>query len=181
MPEGYQSWPDHRFYVDQAVVPFGFGLAYTKFQYKVSPLGLGAAGSISLAPVQAMLRATAEAGRTFPATDTVSAAAPLATFQVNVTNVGSMDADDVVLGFLKPPGAGTLGVPLQTLFGFERVHVAVGQTVSVFIYPTLLGFTQVGEDGLRFVLPGDYSFEFGAAETASVGMGFAKHTVTTTL
>ena len=47
-----------------------------------------------------------------------------------------VDADDVVLGFLKPPGAGVGGTPLQTLFGFERVHVKVrvhdpgGVTVS---------------------------------------------------
>ena len=36
-----------------------------------------------------------------------------------------------VLGFLVPPGAGERGVPLQTLFGFERVHVKAGQTVMV--------------------------------------------------
>ena len=39
-------------------------------------------------------------------------------FSVNVTNTGSVDADDVVLGFLTPPGAGEDGVPLQSLFGF---------------------------------------------------------------
>ena len=46
---------------------------------------------------------------------------------VQVTNTGSVDADDVVLGFLEPPGAGDKGVPLQTLFAFERVHVKAGQ------------------------------------------------------
>jgi hypothetical protein len=30
-----------------------------------------------------------------------------------VTNTGSVDSDDVVLGFLVPPGAGTDGIPLQ--------------------------------------------------------------------
>jgi beta-D-xylosidase 4 len=39
--------------------------------------------------------------------------------QVNVTNTGSVDSDDVVLGFLTPPGAGQNGVPIQQLFGFE--------------------------------------------------------------
>ena len=58
-------------------------------------------------------------------------------FSVNVTNSGMVDADDVVFGFLTPPGAGTGGVPLKQLFGFERVHVKAGQTVSVFLYPTL--------------------------------------------
>lgn len=53
-------------------------------------------------------------------------AAPLVNYMVNVTNSGEMDADDVVLGFLVPPNAGKDGVPLQTLFGFERVHVKAG-------------------------------------------------------
>ena len=39
--------------------------------------------------------------------------------KVTVTNTGKLDADDVVLGFLTPPGAGQNGVPLQTLYGFE--------------------------------------------------------------
>jgi hypothetical protein len=32
---------------------------------------------------------------------------------LQVTNTGSVDSDDVVLGFLVPPGAGTDGIPLQ--------------------------------------------------------------------
>ena len=32
---------------------------------------------------------------------------------VNVTNTGAVDSDEVVLGFLVPPGAGMEGVPLQ--------------------------------------------------------------------
>ena len=56
-----------------------------------------------------------------------------ADFFVNVTNTGSRDADDVVLGFLVPPGAGANGVPLQELFGFERVFVPAGQTVTVYL------------------------------------------------
>jgi hypothetical protein len=49
----------------------------------------------------------------------------------------------VVLGFLKPPGAGVAGVPLQTLYGFDRVHVPAGKTVTVELYPSLADFTQV--------------------------------------
>jgi hypothetical protein len=35
-----------------------------------------------------------------------------------------------VLGMLLPPGAGQGGVPLQTLFGFERVHVKKGEVCN---------------------------------------------------
>ena len=40
-------------------------------------------------------------------------AAPLVAYEVNVTNTGSMDAEDAVLGMLVPPGAGTNGVALK--------------------------------------------------------------------
>ena len=91
-----------------------------------------------------------------------------------VTNSGKMDADHVVLGMLKPPGAGTNGVPLQTLWGFERVHVKAGQTVTVEMYPSISEFTQVDVAGARNVHPGRYTVHFGI-ESMPSDQGFAKH------
>ena len=54
-----------------------------------------------------------------------------ASYWVNVTNTGPVDSDDVVLGFLVPPGAGTNGTPLQQLFGFEVRVVCRGQESSL--------------------------------------------------
>merc|ERR1712070_887874 len=90
-------------------------------------------------------------------------------FSVNVTNTGTRDSDDVVLGFLTPPGAGTNGVPLKVLFGFERVHVKAGETVTVFLYPALTDFAQAGADGKLRAVPGKYSVHFGIAETHAHG------------
>ena len=103
--------------------------------------------------------------------------APLARFVVNVTNTGTRDADDVVLGFLEPPGAGTGGIPRQTLFGFERVRVGAGETVSVLLYPDLLTFSQVDALGRRRALPGEYTVRFGLKETAPLGMGLVERMV----
>jgi hypothetical protein len=80
----------------------------------------------------------------------------------------------VVLGFLVPPGAGTNGVPLQELFGFERVFVPAGQTVTVYLGAQGVRFTQAGQDGVRRALKGGYTVRFGVAETAEQGMGFAE-------
>lgn len=53
--------------------------------------------------------------------------AAIVEYTISVTNTGLVDADDVVLGFLTPPRAGIGGVPLQSLFGFERVHLRSGK------------------------------------------------------
>jgi pre-mRNA-splicing factor SYF2/beta-D-xylosidase 4 len=159
----------HRFYVDKPVVPFGFGLSYTTFAYDVSS---DQQGPLSLDPVRTLLAATKEAGRTFPSSETLTSAAPLVNYYVNVTNTGTMDADHVVLGFAAPPGAGVDGVPLQTLFGFERVHVKAGETVTVNIYPSLTDFTNTMLDGTKEPAVGEWTFRFGVKEAGDHGQGF---------
>merc|ERR1712232_1087543 len=101
-----------------------------------------------------------------------------APFTMEVTNMGAIDADDVVLGFLTPPGAGKDGVPLQTLFGFERVHVKAGQSAKVVINSELSEFQQVDSEGRRYALPGEYLVKFGVQ---APGMGYAEARVQATL
>jgi len=162
----------HRFYTDKAVVPFGFGLSYTTFTY--APYEARGATLVSLAPVRDMLASVHKEGRTFPSTDALAAAAPLVNYWVNVTNTGTVDSDDVVLGFVVPPGAGKDGIPLQTLFGFERVHVKAGATVAVNLYPSLAEFTHTLLDGTKALMAGEYTFKFGVQSTAKHGQGYAE-------
>jgi hypothetical protein len=138
------------------------GLSYTSFTYTPS----ASATSVSMAPVTEMLATTYEAGRTFPSSHLLAASAPLANYMVNVTNTGKMDADDVVLGFLVPPGAGKDGVrhrrfffeslvnstydgggccaptstmrsSLSTLCSYQHISRAVACFSWLLIYPTL--------------------------------------------
>ena len=171
-PRGTNPGRTHRFYVDTPVIPFGFGLSYTRFAYAVQ----ATSRAISLDAVRELLRATREARRAFP-TIADAAAHPLVGYTINVTNTGTVDADDSVLGFLVPPGAGVGGVPLQTLFGFERVHVRAGETVDVTLYPTLLDFTFTTTDGTRQALTGTWGVKFGVAETRPHGQGYAETTL----
>ena len=98
-------------------------------------------------------------------------------FVINVTNTGTVDADDVVLGFISPPGAGTDGLPLKELFGFERVHVKAGQTTTVWLYPAMTAFSQTSRNGERTPLSGEYRVSFGVGESARLGMGFAETSI----
>jgi len=171
-PRGTNPGRTYRFYTGTPVLPFGFGLSYTTFSYSIVEFPRS---GISLEPVSAMLSDSLKSGRNFPSLKKLMA--PLAKYQVNVTNTGNYDADDVVLGFIVPPGAGQNGVPLKFLFGFERVFVPRGRTVSVFLYPSLGDFTQVDVSGKRVPIAGEYTVQFGVPETREMGQGFIQHKI----
>jgi len=174
-PNGTNPGRTYRFYTGTPVIPFGFGLSYTTFSYALVQYPQNGE-VISLDPVRSMLEKTATQGRSFPSLE--SLAVPLAAYQVNVTNTGQYDANDVVLGFIVPPDAGKDGIPLQYLFGFERVFVPRGKTVSVVLYPTLGDFTKVDVNGVRIpVVPGEYTVRFGLQETYKYGQGLAVHKI----
>lgn len=173
-PNGTNPGRTHRFYTGKPVLPFGYGLSYTTFKYELHAHP-PSDRVVSLAPVRALLDQAAGAGRTFVKLD--DAKAPRVQYAINVTNTGTVASDDVVLGFVTPPGAGKGGVPLQSLFGFERVHVRAGETVTVWLYPTLAELSLVGEDGMRHAAAGEYTVSFGVREAAT-RMGFVRHAFT---
>ena len=88
---------------------------YTTWTYTPVP-GPVPPSAARFAAVDAAVRAH-NAGPTAFGTIPASLKEVAVDFSVNVTNTGSVDSDDVVLGFLVPPGAGVDGVPLQELFG----------------------------------------------------------------
>ena len=190
MRPGPSAWPPgtnpgrtYRFFTGTPVLPFGFGLSYTTWTYTPvpdpQPPAGRAAAAVGAAVDLARVRAAADAHAAAGAVGHIPAGLQdvAAQFWVNVTNTGAVDSDDVVLGFLTPPGAGVDGTPLQELFGFERVFVPAGQTVTVYLGAQGVRFTQAGKDGVRRVLPGEYTVTFGVKETAAGGMGFSQHTI----
>jgi xylan 1,4-beta-xylosidase len=195
-PPGANPGHTHRFYTgNHTLFEFGYGLSYTTWRYG-APAGpavvsLDASRAyVAAARAAATAAARRKAGDPTPITlrDTHLAAvatslrlsvadAPVAAeYSVNVTNTGAVDSDDVVLGFLVPPGAGTNGVPLQELFGFERVHVPAGQTVTVWLGVSALHLTGVGEDAVRVPRPGVYTVRAGVRSGEAHGLGLSSST-----
>jgi pre-mRNA-splicing factor SYF2/beta-D-xylosidase 4 len=166
-PLGTNPGRTHRFYTGDAVVPFGFGMSYTSFEYAVTD----GPESVSLAALHHEL---SQEGLSAMPVMTTPVKGPAVQYRVNVTNTGKMDSDDVVLGFIEPPNAGKDGAPLQSLFGFERVHVKAGETVSVFLYPQYSDFMRVGLEGQRSAASGEYKVRFGLRQGMQHGMGFAE-------
>jgi uncharacterized repeat protein (TIGR01451 family) len=170
-PRGTNPGRTYRFYTGDAVIPFGFGLSFTTFTYKIS----ASPASLSLAPLRALLRETySTTGTHFPRLNDVPQAVG---YQVTVTNTGNVDADDAVLGFLTPPNAGKDGMPIKTLFGFERVHVKAGESVTVWLYPSMTDFAFANIKGERVAVAGTYTVSFGVRETAALGMGYVEATL----
>ena len=175
MRPGTSPWPPgtnpgrtYRFYTGVPIIPYGFGLSYTTWQY--TPVAGATAPSFAALDAAARAHAaTGVIGHIPAALKTVAA-----DYYVNVTNTGAVDSDDVVLGFVVPPGAGQDGVPLQELFGFERVHVPAGATVTVYLGAQGVRFTQPDAAGVRHARAGEYKVRFGVASTAAHGMGFAE-------
>ena len=71
----------HRFYTGKPVMPFGFGLSYTTWEYGLVD---APAGPVSLSAVHQMLADTAAANRTFPSHAVLGAAAPLVRYSIKV-------------------------------------------------------------------------------------------------
>mmetsp|Transcript_10884 Transcript_10884/g.12473 ORF Transcript_10884/g.12473 Transcript_10884/m.12473 type:complete len:196 (-) Transcript_10884:98-685(-) len=155
----------YRFYNGTAVVPFGYGLSYTKFEYKVK------------GPSHASLKAITSRLSKAAFEKDYNLDTNFVEFDLNVTNTGGVDSDDVVLGFFVPPGAGKDGTPLKMLYNFERVFVPKGKSARVRFGVPALAFTQIQENGERIPWPGLYKFEFGLKETAAFKMGYYEHSM----
>jgi len=168
-PRGTNPGRTHRFFTGHAVIPFGYGLSYTTWRYEVTGVPVG---PVSLAPLRGLIEGAGSSP--FLAHAKMIEVAPLVQYEVRVTNTGTVDSDDVVIGFWTPPGAGKDGAPLQTVFAFERVHVRAGESKTVLLHPTAADFTQVDGQGKRRLLAGDYRIRFGVERAAVHGMGFAE-------
>ena len=141
-PPGTNPGRTYKWYTGETVFPFGFGLSYTTFAVS----NVTGPAQLSVKAVEGHLQAAAAANGNLGATLLSPLTSPqVAVYTVNVTNTGKVDADYAALGFLVPPGAGTGGVPLQELFGFQRVHVPAGQTVTVWLGLNTRHLTRVVE------------------------------------
>ncbi len=137
----------YKFYTGQAVYEFGFGLSYITFVYSWSN-----DSSISSYSIDTLLKPNYSERRIL-----------VHSFRVNVINTGSMVGDDVVLTFIIPPRSSLKdpSPPIKQLFGFERVHLNVNETIEVFFPLYANALLTVATNGSKWLLPGLYQIVIG--------------------
>ena len=132
----------YRYFSGKPAYPFGFGLSYARFTYANGKLE----GDLTTGqPITLSVDVT------------------------NATRFASLDpttdgreADEVVECYLIPHGVA--GAPLRKLVGFQKVHLAPGQTRTVSLTLDARALSLVDSAGNRSVEPGVYRLFIGGSQ-----------------
>ena len=133
----------YKFYTGQPVYEFGYGLSYTTFEYQWD-------NDTNI--------------RSYTIESLVNNDVLIELFRVNVTNTGTMAGDEVVLAYIKAAQVldtdGTTP-PIKQLFGFERIHLQIGETKQIFFPLNIETLFLIGRDGSKWIHPGEYHILIG--------------------
>jgi len=127
----------YRYFRGEPLYSFGYGLSYTRFAY--ADLHLSAK---SIAPNETL------------------------TISVTVQNVGQRAGDEVVQLYASDLEA-SVPVPIRGLQGFERVHLAPGETKTVYFTLTPRQLSLIDDEGRRLVEPGAFQIAVGGRQPAA--------------
>jgi beta-glucosidase len=130
----------YRYFKGEPLFPFGYGLSYTTFAY--SNLRLSA--------------------RTIRPDETL-------TVSVDVQNTGQRAGDEVVQLYVSDVAA-SVPVPIRQLQGFERVHLAPGETKTVTFTLTPRQLSLIDENWRRVVEPGGFQIAVGGGQPSHEDM-----------
>jgi len=137
----------YQYYSGTPLWPFGFGLSYTTFSYKI-------ASASSTSTTSNMITAYSE----YYLTKGASFDSGIS-YVVTVTNTGTVHSAVVVLGFVS---SGVAGQPVKELFGYSRVSaLAPGSSANVKLTVPAQVISQVDVNGTESILPGEYKVMLG--------------------
>ena len=138
----------YRYFVNDPLIQFGFGLSYTDFEYSqimITPTSIKPCDSVKVS--------------------------------VSVQNTGDIAGDEVIQLYVQPPTSSSRPfIPILQLLGFERASInpSVVHMTSFELNPYLLSL--VDADGERYLFPGEYMVLVGGG--SEVDMVEAHFTIT---
>jgi len=131
----------YRYFEGEPTYPFGYGLSYTRFDYRVPSVS-----SVTLKAGEDLI------------------------VEAQVANVGDRAGDEVVQAYLIPPkpadyrGRQADRLLLRTLVGFDRVTLKPGERRKVRFTLSPRDLSQVARNGARAVVPGQYTLFVGGGQ-----------------
>lgn len=159
----------YRYMTDEPLYPFGYGLSYTEFEY--SDLVVEAADAADL-PTGKHDGDRGSAGG-------VTTGSAL-TFSVVVRNTGDCAGDEVAQLYLRRLNA-SVDVPLRSLAGIRRVHLAPGAETKVTFTVTPRQTAVVRKDGSYVVEPGEMQAFVGGRQPDDRSLALTGRPVLSTL
>jgi beta-glucosidase len=126
----------YRYLKHEPLLPFGFGLSFTRFSYE----------NLALDP------------------SPVTAGADLqVSVTVDVSNIGSVASDEVVQLYVKDVEA-SVTVPHHELRAFQRIHLAPGASTRIEFTLTAKSLSLIDESGTRILEPGKFQIFVGGSQ-----------------
>jgi len=124
----------YRYFKDEPLYPFGYGLSYTSFEYS----------DLALTPLQ-------------------SKPEPTVSVSAKIKNTGKLSGDEVVQLYISHKSNSYI-MPLHSLEGFERIHLNPDEEKTITITLTPRSFSLVTDKGKRIVEPGSYQITIGGGQ-----------------
>jgi len=139
----------YRFFTGSPIYDFGEGLSYTTFSYSTNQQ---TKLTVPFDVIQALLKEKKSSPHTAPSVQTL---------EITVTNTGDIQGNDVVLAFMIPPYHGQDGNPIKFLFGFERVSLEPGKSVTLQFPVSPFDLSLVNSDASRSPQKGLWKIQIG--------------------
>jgi beta-glucosidase len=124
----------YRYFTEEPLYPFGYGLSYSKFVYSGVKLS----------------------------SQTLKAGEPLQV-EAKIRNTSVRDGDEVAQVYLTFPET-FAGAPLRALRGFTRIHLKAGESKVVTFTLEDRDLSYVNESGTRLIGPGKYVIAIGGGQ-----------------
>ncbi|XP_043687886.1 probable beta-D-xylosidase 2 [Telopea speciosissima] len=161
----------YKFFNGSTVYPFGYGLSYTQFNYKIVRAHRSVNVKLNKYQHCRRLDYLDDAGR--PLCESVliddldcSTTEYEYELEVEVQNVGTMDGDDVLILYSVPP-AGIVGTHSKQVIGFQRVFVPAGESKNLkFTFNACKSLFLVEKNSYKLLPSGAHTILIGNESTS---------------